>query len=138
MNELVMKLTKEQRLIVSLRPEPTRQALKDAVDRGWIHLKFTETRGGTELGIPIDRERSDLSGADLEQGTGTMRIVGELTLDYVRVRMVAKVDVPSYEGTGHLEVLGEAEPATAAAGSDGADSADTANPADTATGGGAS
>lgn len=116
MNELVMKLTQEQPLIVSMRPAPSRQALKDAIDRGWIHLKFTETRGGTELGIPIDRQRSDLSGADLEQGTGTLRIVGELTLDYVRVRMVAKVDVASLQGTGHLEVLGEAEPAATAAG----------------------
>jgi hypothetical protein len=120
MNELVMKLTKEQPLIVSLRPAPSREALRDAIGRGWIHLKFTETRGGTELGIPIDRERSDLSGADLEQGTGTLRIVGELTLDYVHVRMVAKVDVASFQGTGHLEVLGEAEPAAAAVGPDSA------------------
>jgi hypothetical protein len=118
MNELVLKLTKEQPLVVSLRPAPSREGLKAALDRGWVHLKFTETRGGTELGFPIDRQRSDLTGADLDNGTGTLHIVGELTLDYVRVRMVAKVDVASFQGTGHLEVLGEAEPAVAPAGSD--------------------
>ena len=119
MNDLVLKLTKEQPLVVSLRPAPSLEGLKAALDRGWVHLKFTETRGGTELGFPVDRQRSDLTGGDLENGTGTLRIVGELTLDYVRVRMVAKVDVASLQGTGHLDVLGEAEPAAApAAGAD--------------------
>jgi hypothetical protein len=113
MNELVEKLTKEQPLVVSLRPTPNREALKAAIDRGWLLVKFTETRGGTELGFPIDRERSDFSAADLEQGTGTIRVAGELTLDYVRVRLVAKIDVGSFDGTGHLEALAVAEPAVA-------------------------
>jgi hypothetical protein len=120
MNDLVLKLTKEQPLIVSLRPSPTHEGFKAAVDRGMVHLKFTETRGGTELGIPIDRERSDFSNADLDKGTGTARIVGELTLDYVRVRMWATVDIAAFDGTGHLEVLGEAEPAAAPAAEDAA------------------
>ncbi len=113
MNELVEKLTKEQPVIVSLRPAPSREALKAAIDRGWLLVKFTETRGGTELGFPIDKQRSDFSGADLEQGTGTFKVAGELTLDYVRVRLVAKIDVASFDGTGHLEPLAVAEPAAA-------------------------
>jgi hypothetical protein len=116
MNELVEKLTKDQRVIVSLRPEPSREALKAAIDRGWLLVKFTETRGGTELGFPIDQQRSDFSGADLEKGTGTIKVAGELTLDYVRVRLWATIDIGSFEGIGHLEPLAFAEPAVSEAG----------------------
>ncbi len=109
-NELVQKLTKEQPIVASLRPEATLAYFKAAVDRGYVHLKFTETRGGTELGIRIDPERSDLSGADFERGTGSVHVVGELVLDYVRVRFHGDVDLSTLAGTGRLEVLEEVEP----------------------------
>jgi uncharacterized protein YbdZ (MbtH family) len=96
-------------IVVSLRPEPTLDAFREALDRGYVFLKFTETRGGTELGVPIDREASDLSQADLDAGTGTVHLEGELTLDYIPVRCVADVDVASLTASGHLEVL---EPVT--------------------------
>lgn len=105
MNDLVQRLTQEQEIVVSLRPEPTLQAFKAAIDRNYVHCKFTQTRGGTELGIPLDKERSDLSGADFENGTGTVKIVGELTLDYTKVRFHGTIDVASLAGTGHLEPL---------------------------------
>ncbi len=114
MNELVQKLTQEQPVIVSLRPHPTREGLKQALDRGWLHVKFTETRGGTELGVPIDRQGSDLSGADLDTGTGVIRISGPLTLDYVDVRLVAQIDIGTFQGTGHLEVVETPAPAAGA------------------------
>ena len=116
MNELVQKLTREQPVVVSLRPHPTREGLKQALDRGWLHVKFTETRGGTELGVPIDRQGSDLSNADLETGTGVIRISGPLTLDYVNVRLVAQIDVGTFQGTGHLEPVETPEPVAAADG----------------------
>jgi hypothetical protein len=105
MSELPQKLTKDQHIIVSLRPEPTVSALKAAIDRGYVHIKFTETRGGTELGIPVDTSRSDFSHADFTQGTGEFTLAGELTLDYVRVRFEGKVDLASMQGTGHLVIL---------------------------------
>jgi hypothetical protein len=113
-NELVQKLTKEQPVVVSLRPQPTREGLKQALDRGWLHVKFTETRGGTELGVPIDRQGSDLSGADLDNGTGVIRISGPLTLDYVDVRLVAQIDIGTFQGTGHLEIVETPVPAAEA------------------------
>jgi hypothetical protein len=109
-NELVQKLTKEQPIVASLRPEATLANFKEAVGRGYVHLKFTETRGGTELGIRLDPERSDLSGADFERGTGSVHVVGELVLDYVRVRFHGDVDLATLAGTGRLEVLEEVEP----------------------------
>ncbi len=105
MNELVQKLTQEQPVIVSLRPEPNVEAFKAAVDRGYVLVKFTETRGGTELGVRIDPERSDLSGGDFANGRGSIKIAGELILDYVRVRCHANLDIEKLAGTGHLEIL---------------------------------
>lgn len=107
MSELPQKLTKEQPIIASLRPETTVAALKAAIDRGYVHIKFTETRGGTELGIPLDLPRSDFSGGDFVTGVGAIRIVGELTLDYVRVRFWGTIDLATLQGTGRLEILDE-------------------------------
>ncbi len=104
MNELVQKLTQEQPVIASLRPEPTLQELKAAVERKYVLIKFTETRGGTELGIRLDPERSDLSGASFEAGTGKIHIVGDLVLDYVPVRFHGDIDLATLAGTGRLEV----------------------------------
>jgi hypothetical protein len=108
MNDLVQRLTQEQPIIASLRPEATAERLKDAVGRGYVHIKFTETRGGTELGIRLDKEKSDVSGANYETGTGSIHIVGDLTLDYVPVRFHGDIDLASMAGTGRLEVREEA------------------------------
>lgn len=105
MNELVQKLTQEQPVIASLRPAPTLQELKAAVERKYVLIKFTETRGGTELGIQLDPERSDLSTASFEAGTGKIHIVGDLVLDYVPVRFHGDIDLVTLAGTGRLEVL---------------------------------
>jgi hypothetical protein len=105
MNDLVHRLTQEQPIEASLRPERNLKNFKAAIDRNYVHLKFINTRGGTELGFPVDKERSDLTGADWEKGTGEIKLVGELTLDYVKVRFWSKVDIASLDGTGHLEIL---------------------------------
>lgn len=114
MNELVQRLTKEQEIEASLRPQTTVEALKAAIDRNYVHAKFPNTRGGTELGIPLDRQRSDLSGADFEQGTGSVKIVGELVLDYTQVRFHGTIDLATLKGTGYLEPLGDVEPGSTA------------------------
>ncbi len=75
---------------------------KDALDRGYVHIKFTDTRGGTELGVSLDKDSCDLSKADFENGTGTVHLVGGLTLDYVKVRCTADIDLPTLEGKGRL------------------------------------
>ena len=113
MADLVQRLSQGQHPVeVSLRPERTVKALKDAVDRGYVHIRFTQTRGGTELGFALDRERSKLSDADFHQESGRLTIAGELSLDYTRVRCVAEIELPSLAGTGRLELL--EEPATTA------------------------
>jgi hypothetical protein len=86
------------------RREDARAELKEAIDRGYVHVLFTETQGGTELGFKLDEERSDLAGADWERGEGKVRLVGELTLDGVPVRCVAEIDLATVEGEGRLEI----------------------------------
>ena len=87
---------------VGLRPERTVKLFKEAIDRDYVHIKFTDTRGGTELGVRLDRGLCDFSKADFENGTGSVHIEGGLTLNYVKVRCVADIDVKILEGTGHL------------------------------------
>jgi hypothetical protein len=84
------------------------------VDRNYVHVKFTETRGGTELGFRLEPEYSDLSKADWANGKGEVRLAGRLKLDGVPVRCVADIDLAKQEGWGHLEIL-EEEPAPAPA-----------------------
>src|SRR5215217_3485715 len=81
----------EHRVEAGLRPEKTVKLFKEAIDRNYVHVKFTETRGGTELGVRVDKEASDLSGGDFEKGEGEVHIEGELTLDYVKVRCIADI-----------------------------------------------
>ena len=85
-----------------LRPEPTVKLFKEAIDRNYVHIKFTQTRGGTELGVRLDRDRCDFSKCDFELGTGAAHVEGDLTLDYVRVRCIADIDLATLKGNGRL------------------------------------
>lgn len=102
-DDLVSRLSKGDHLVESsLRPEKTVQALKERIDLGYVHIKFTQTRGGTELGVRLDREALDLSQADFEGQKGTVHLEGELTLNYVKVRCIADIDLQTLAGKGHL------------------------------------
>ena len=107
MNDLVERLSHDQPVVASLRPESTVEAFKQAIDRGYVHVLFTETRGGTELGLRLDPASLDLSNADFEHRTGTVEVTGDLVLDYVPVRCHAKIDLGTLRGTGRLEPLPE-------------------------------
>jgi hypothetical protein len=85
-----------------LRPAKTVKLFKDAIDRNYVHVKFTDTRGGTELGVRLDLAACDFSKADFESETGTVHVEGGLTLDYVKVRCIADINLDTLEGTGYL------------------------------------
>jgi uncharacterized protein YbdZ (MbtH family) len=100
---LVARLSRgEHPVEVVLRPEHSAEALREAVDRGYVFVKFTGTRGGTELGIRLDRDACDLDA--LGAGTGRITLVGDLTLDFEPVRCTANVNLETLTGTGHLTV----------------------------------
>jgi uncharacterized protein YbdZ (MbtH family) len=103
---LVDKLCEgSQPVEASLRPERTVKLFKEAIDRNYVHIKFTDTRGGTELGIRVEHEVCDFKKADFENCKGTVHIEGALTLDYVKVRCIADIDLKTLKGKGRLEKL---------------------------------
>jgi uncharacterized protein YbdZ (MbtH family) len=87
---------------VGLRPEKTVKLFKEAIDRDYIHIKFTQTKGGTELGIRLDRDASNFSNADFKHGKGTAHVEGKVTLDYLPVRCIADIDLSTLAGHGRL------------------------------------
>jgi hypothetical protein len=74
---------------------------------GYVFMKFTETRGGTDLGVRIDKEATDVSQAHFAEGRGLAHIEGTLTLNYVKVRCVAEIDLATLKGMGYLVILEE-------------------------------
>lgn len=86
-----------------LRPEKIVKLFKEAIDRDYVHIKFTQTRGGTELGVRLDRGSCNFSQANFENESGTVHIEGNLILDYVKVRCIADIDLKTLEGKGKLE-----------------------------------
>jgi hypothetical protein len=106
MNDLVRNLCeKDHKVTIVLRPEHTVSAFKKCLDRGYVHVKFPDTRGGTELGVRLDPSASDLTQADFEREAGMVTLNGTLKLDYVPVRCIAKVELKTLEGRGYLEVV---------------------------------
>jgi hypothetical protein len=106
MSELVQKLSEgEHEIEVSIRPDRTAAALKQCLDKGYVHLKFTQTRGGTDLYVPLDQDATDLSGGDFAGSTGSIKLVGKLNLDYTPVKCIASIDLATLAGRGHLEVV---------------------------------
>jgi hypothetical protein len=105
MSNLVERLRAEQPIVASLRPESTAEALKAALKRGLVHVKFINTRGGTELGVRIDPEASDLRNADFASARGTLTLVGDLELDFIPVRFRGALALDTLEGTGRLEPI---------------------------------
>lgn len=101
MSDLVQRLTGGRHPLVFARGDAA-TGLKAAIERRYVLLKFTGTRGGTELGMPLDVPTCDLSAADFERGIGKIHLEGELELDYVRVRMVADVNLATLDGEGCL------------------------------------
>lgn len=111
MNELVHRLSNGDHSVTVGGPQPTLQELKKRVaDMNYVFIKFTATRGGTDLGVRVDTQTTDLSNADFENGTGIAHIEGTLTLNYVKVRCIADIDLSTLNGTGHLLVLEEVHP----------------------------
>jgi hypothetical protein len=102
MNELTQRLTVNQPIIMG-GFEPTVEELRNRTgEMGYVLVKFTETRGGTELGFPLDRDHTDLSAADFDNSTGTVHVEGNLVLNDDPVRCIADIDLATLKGTGRL------------------------------------
>jgi hypothetical protein len=102
MDDLTKRLTVDQPVILG-GLDPTLEDLRiRTTELAYILVKFTETRGGTELGFPLDRDATELSLANFDEGTGTVHVEGTLTLNGDPVRCVADLDLVTLKGTGRL------------------------------------
>ena len=102
MNELTERLTVDQPIIMG-GSDPTVEELRERTgEMEYVLVKFTETRGGTELGFPLDRGATDLNGANFDEGTGTAHVEGHLILNDDPVRCIADLDLATLKGTGRL------------------------------------
>jgi uncharacterized protein YbdZ (MbtH family) len=103
---LVDRLSRgEHNLEFSSRLGKTPATLRERIDSGYLHVRFPDTRGGTELGVRLIPDDSDLTGGDFERGTGEVLLVGSLILDETPVRCVARIDLATLAGKGHLEAV---------------------------------
>ena len=111
MNDLVQRLSEGDHPVIVGGPQPSLKEFRKRVEEmGYVFIKFTDTQGGTDLGVRVDKAAVDTSRADFDQGTGIVHVEGTLTLNYVKVRCVADVDLAQLKGTGHLLVLEEVHP----------------------------
>ncbi|HXL89913.1 MAG TPA: hypothetical protein VN969_13225 [Streptosporangiaceae bacterium] len=111
MNELTERLTVDQPIVMG-GANPTVEELRNRMgEMGYVLVKFTGTRGGTELGFPLDRDVTDLSAADFDNGTGTVHVEGNLILNDDPVRCIAEIDLATLQGTGRLALEEKAEAA---------------------------
>ncbi|MBV9760260.1 MAG: MbtH family NRPS accessory protein [Acidobacteriaceae bacterium] len=109
---LVDRLCEEEQPVeLPRRNERSLQRFKEAINRNYVHVKFTRTTGGTELGFKLDLTKSNLGAGDFENGHGSVHLEGDLTLDSSRVRCIADIDLATLEGRGRLvRVAASAEP----------------------------
>jgi uncharacterized protein YbdZ (MbtH family) len=61
-------------IVVGLHPDKSLKALQESIDRGYVHIKFTATKGGTEFGVRLDTAACDFTRADFETQTGTVHL----------------------------------------------------------------
>jgi len=106
-NELVQRLSEgKHEVVIGHRDEPYEE-IKERIEDGYIHIKFTQTRGGTELGINVDLKSTNVKDLDFTKGEGLLHIEGTTNLNYNAVRLIADIDLASRKGEGCLEVVSE-------------------------------
>ncbi|MFL6283824.1 MAG: MbtH family protein [Pyrinomonadaceae bacterium] len=93
----------EHPFVLCLRPEPSLRRFREAIEQGYLRVNFTDTNPGTELGVRLDKDACELGGGDFEGGSGRVKVVGGLTLDYVKLRCEMEVDLATLAGSGRLE-----------------------------------
>ncbi|MDX3001765.1 hypothetical protein PWY87_08815 [Kribbella solani] len=106
MDRLVERLSAEGQDIAVGGPAPSVEEFHHRLtELKYVFLKFTGTRGGTDLGVRVD-DATDLGTADFTTATGSVHVEGTLTLNFQPVRCIADIDLTTLTGTGHLTPVG--------------------------------
>ena len=99
---LVERLAVEQPVEFASSVADRTRALKESVECGFVLIRFPCTEGVTDLAITLDRAASRLDGADFVAASGTVDLVGDLTLDWCRARCFASLDLATMAGRGRM------------------------------------
>jgi hypothetical protein len=109
-NELVKRLSEGKHEAILEDGNDFYEDIKNRIEGGFVHIKFTKTRGtGTEIGINVDLNKTDLKGADFDKKEGKLHIEGTTNLNYNKVRCIADFDFSTKVGEGYLEVIEEGQ-----------------------------
>ena len=105
MDELVQRLSQGDHPVTVGGSRPTLEDFKKRIEEmEYAFIKFTATRGGTDLGVRVDKSATDLTQANFAQAVGMIHVEGTLILNYVNVRCIADIDISTLNGTGNLVV----------------------------------
>lgn len=107
MNDLVKRLSEKKHSVETIRPKKTAAALKECIDRKYVHVMFKDT--GTEIGIRLDDAGCDTTQADFMASKGNVHLEGALTLNYEKVKCVVDIDLSTLDGEGILQSVDEVE-----------------------------
>lgn len=103
-NELVQKLSIGDHKVSMNERGETLLEIKERIERGFVHIKFTETKGGTELGINVDKNNSNVDKIDFDKGQGDLHLEGTTTLNYNKVRCIVNIKLETMTGKGYLKI----------------------------------
>lgn len=106
-NELVKRLSKGKHEVAIGYRDESYEEIKQRIEDGFIHIKFTQTKGGTELGINVDLNNTNVKELDFDQMKGLLHIEGTTNLNYNEVRCIANIDLAIKKGKGYLQVVEE-------------------------------
>ncbi|AUY52515.1 MbtH domain protein [Streptomyces sp. CB01881] len=110
MDDLTRRLADGPHPLTVGGPQPSLEDLRRRVEEiGYVFVKFTGTQGGTDLGVRLDRDASQVGSADFGAGTGSIHVEGTLYLNDDPVRCIADIDLATMNGTGHVVLVTEAE-----------------------------
>lgn len=98
---LVDRLSKGIHSIAAARAADSMD-LRSEIDRGYVLLRVLNTRGRTELGTRLREDYCDWAEGDFERGSGTVRLTGNLTLDWVPLELSAELDLRTLGGTATM------------------------------------
>lgn len=106
MDELVAKLSSRRQRVVPDRAKSTAE-LRESIDRGFVLIRFTETKGETVLGLKLDKARSETEAANFSEATGVVHLTGTLVLNYNEVEVTADIDLSTLEGEGSMTLVAD-------------------------------
>lgn len=106
MDDLVDRLVKNKKNPIIFEPRTSDvDELKMRLENGFVLVKFTNTAGGTELGLTLDTSLTNSNEADLDKLTGQLSLSGMCELNSYRVRCIVKVNLETMHGEGYLELV---------------------------------